>query len=79
MRKDYDIQLFDRKTVKKYNLEALRFGDIVAILDADHTFGRFYREGAISVGVVSHSRSVAAGHGPGVTALFTSAKATSSW
>lgn len=73
-RGDYDIQLFEEKLVKEYNLETLRFGDIVAILDADHTFGRIYREGAISVGVISHSRSVDAGHGPGVTTLFTSAK-----
>ena len=73
-RGDYDIQLFDEKTVKEYNLETLRFGDIVAIIDADHTYGRIYLKGAISVGVISHSRSSGAGHGPGVTTLFTSPK-----
>ncbi len=71
-RGDYDIQLFDEKTVKKHNLGTLRFGDIVAIIDADHTYGRIYQEGAVSVGVISHSRSSVAGHGPGVTTLFTS-------
>ncbi|NIM58367.1 MAG: DUF4438 domain-containing protein [Candidatus Aminicenantes bacterium] len=71
-RGDYDIQLFDEKTVKEYNLESLRFGDIVAIINADHTYGRIYQEGAVSVGVISHSRSSVAGHGPGVTTLFTS-------
>jgi hypothetical protein len=71
-RGDYDIQLFDEKTVKEHNLGALRFGDIVAIIDADHTYGRIYQEGAVSVGVISHSRSSVAGHGPGVTTLFTS-------
>jgi hypothetical protein len=71
-RGDYDIQLFDEKTVKEHNLETLRFGDIVAIIDADHTYGRIYQEGAVSVGVISHSRSSVAGHGPGVTTLLTS-------
>ena len=69
---DYDIQLFDDKTVKEYGLSRLRFGDLVGIVDADSTFGRIYREGAITVGVISHSRSWVAGHGPGVTTLFTS-------
>ena len=71
-RGDYDIQLFDEKTVKEHNLKKLRFGDIVAIIDADHTYGRIYQEGAVSVGVISHSRSSVAGHGPGVTTLLTS-------
>jgi len=32
----------------------------------------FYYTGAISIGVVAHSRSFTAGHGPGVVTLFTS-------
>lgn len=72
-RGDYDIQLFDEKTVKEYNLRNLRFGDIVAIIDADHSFGRIYRTGAVSIGIISHSGSKIAGHGPGVTTIFTSA------
>ena len=73
-RGDYDIQLFDKEQVKKYNLQTLRFGDIVAIMDADHTFGRIYRTGAVSIGVIVHSNCVTAGHGPGVTTLLTSAE-----
>lgn len=73
-RGDYDIQLFDEETIKEHHLESLRFGDIVAIIDADNTYGRIYRKGAISIGVLSHGRSVVAGHGPGVTTLFTSAQ-----
>lgn len=69
---DYDIQMFDPETVETYNLESLRFGDIVAIIDADASYGRSYRHGAITVGVISHGRSGSAGHGPGVTTLFTS-------
>lgn len=71
---DYDIQLFDEEVFEQHNLGTLRFGDIVAITDADHTYGRIYRTGAIPVGVVVHSRSFSAGHGPGVTTLFTSAE-----
>jgi hypothetical protein len=70
---DYDIQFFDAAVVEKYHLRTLRFGDLVAILDADHTHGRIYKAGAISVGVVVHGISRVAGHGPGVATLFTSA------
>jgi hypothetical protein len=69
---DYDIQLFDKAVVDQYGLETLRLGDLVAIVDADHSFGRIYRQGAVSVGVVIHSDCVTAGHGPGVTTLMTS-------
>jgi hypothetical protein len=69
---DYDIQLFDESVVEQYGLESLRIGDLVAIIDADHSFGRIYRQGAVSVGVVVHSNCVTAGHGPGVTTLMTS-------
>ena len=69
---DYDIQLFDKTVVEQYGLESLRLGDLVAIIDADHSFGRIYRQGAISVGVVIHTNCVTAGHGPGVTTLMTS-------
>jgi hypothetical protein len=58
--------------VEKYKLDQLRFGDIVAISDADNSFGRSYREGAVSVGIVVHSDCVIAGHGPGVATLLTS-------
>ena len=69
---DYDIQLFDSGVVEQYGLGSLRLGDLVAIIDADHSFGRIYRQGAISVGVVVHTNCVTAGHGPGVTTLMTS-------
>ena len=69
---DYDIQLFGNAIVDQYELETLRLGDLVAIIDADHSYGRIYRQGAISVGVVIHSNCVTAGHGPGVTTLMTS-------
>ncbi|MFH1538402.1 MAG: DUF4438 domain-containing protein [bacterium] len=71
---DYDIQMFDEKTVKKHGLGGIRFGDIVAIMDADHSYGRIFKSGAVSVGVVVHSDSRVSGHGPGVATLMTSPK-----
>jgi hypothetical protein len=69
---DYDITMFCAATCEEYGLYSLRFGDLVAIEDADHSYGRIYRRGAMSVGIVTHSNCVVAGHGPGVTTLFTS-------
>jgi len=69
---DYDITMFCEATCEEYGLEDLRFGDLVAIENADHSYGRIYRRGALSVGIVTHSDCVVAGHGPGVTTLFTS-------
>jgi hypothetical protein len=71
---DYDIQMFDKKIVKKHGLGTLRFGDFVAITDADHSYGRIYRTGAVSIGIVVHSDCVIAGHGPGVMTVLTSSK-----
>jgi hypothetical protein len=69
---DYDITMFCEETVEEYGLEDVRLGDLVAITDADQSYGRIYRRGAVSVGIVTHSNSYIAGHGPGVTTLFTS-------
>lgn len=69
---DYDVQLFDEATRREYGLDDLRLGDLVAVLDADHSYGRIYRKGAVSVGIVVHTNCVTSGHGPGVTTLFTS-------
>jgi len=71
---DYDITTQDPKAVRKYGLDRLRFGDFVAILDADNTFGRHYYEGALTIGVVTHSDSFLSGHGPGVCTLLSSKK-----
>ncbi len=76
---DYDIQLFDEIVNEKYGLDKLRFGDIVIIMDADHSYGRIYKTGAVTVGVVTHSTSIIAGHGPGVTTLFTSSTGNIEW
>ncbi len=67
---DYDIMTQDEKQVRKYGLDKLRLGDFVAIRDHDNTYGRHYREGAITIGIVIHGDSFLSGHGPGVTTLL---------
>jgi len=71
---DYDIQLFDESVREEYGLDDLRLGDLVAIEDADHSYGRIYKRGAMSIGIVVHTNCVTSGHGPGVTTLFTSSQ-----
>ena len=72
-RGDYDIQTADRETFDALGLAQLRLGDLVALPDADHSYGRGYRKGAMTIAVVAHCDSISAGHGPGVTSLLTSA------
>ncbi|MFZ5773962.1 MAG: DUF4438 domain-containing protein [Thermodesulfobacteriota bacterium] len=69
---DYDIQLFDQAMVKQYGLDDLRLGDLVAIMDADATYGRIYQTGGVVIGVVVHASCVLAGHGPGVMVAMAS-------
>jgi hypothetical protein len=69
---DYDIQLFDEEIRREYGLEDLRLGDLVAITDADHAYGRIYKTGAVTIGIISHTDCIISGHGPGVTTLLTS-------
>jgi len=70
---DYDIMTSDPETVDEYRLDKIRFGDFVALLDHDNRYGRTYRQGAVTIGIVVHSDCRLAGHGPGVTTLMTCA------
>ncbi|KZK73537.1 MAG: hypothetical protein A3K90_01445 [Pelodictyon luteolum] len=70
---DYDIMTSDPETVAEYGLDRIRLGDFVALMDHDNRYGRAYRRGAVSIGIVVHSDCREAGHGPGVTTLMTSA------
>jgi hypothetical protein len=70
---DYDIVTSDEETVREFGIDRIRFGDIVALMDHDNRFGRAYRKGAVTIGVVVHSDCREAGHGPGVTTVMTCA------
>ena len=71
---DYDIMTHDPEAVKKYQLDRLAFGDFVAVIDHDNSYGRTFRKGAVTIGIVVHSNSTLAGHGPGISTLLTSAE-----
>lgn len=71
---DYDVMTSDPDTVKKYNLDKMRFGDFVALMDHDNSYGRAYVQGAVSIGIVVHSDCKLAGHGPGISTLMTCPK-----
>ncbi|MFN2131114.1 MAG: DUF4438 domain-containing protein [Anaerolineae bacterium] len=68
---DYDVVTSDPESVHEYSLDKMRFGDFVALLDHDNRYGRAYRRGAVTIGVVVHSDCRVAGHGPGVTTIMT--------
>lgn len=67
---DYDILCHDASVVHEFGMDRLRFGDFVAVLDHDNIYGRTYRKGAVSIGIVIHSDSPLAGHGPGMMTLM---------
>ena len=71
-RGDYDITMFDPGVVEECGLETLRLGDLVAIMDADSTYGRYYHTGSVTIGIIAHGDSIIAGHGPGVTCILAS-------
>jgi hypothetical protein len=68
---DYDVMTSDPDTVRHYHLDRMRFGDFVALMDHDNSYGRAYKKGAVSIGIVVHSDCRLAGHGPGITTLMT--------
>jgi hypothetical protein len=51
-------------------LEGLRVGDIVALQDQDHRYGRGYRPGYLTIGVISTGQCMLFGHGPGPSSLL---------
>ncbi|UNT96150.1 DUF4438 domain-containing protein [Allobaculum mucilyticum] len=69
---DYDIMTQDKEANEKFGLNNLRFGDFVAVLDHDSTYGAHYKDGSVTIGVVVHSDSFTSGHGPGLTVVATS-------
>lgn len=71
---DYDIQISGREIVQKHGLQSLRLGDVIAIMDADCRYGRSFRAGSMTIGVIVHGSCWTSGHGPGVTAFMTTAK-----
>ncbi|AGL16258.1 DUF4438 domain-containing protein [Actinoplanes sp. N902-109] len=51
-------------------LEALRIGDLVVLEDQDHRYGRGYRPGYLTFGVISTGHCRLFGHGPGPSTIL---------
>jgi hypothetical protein len=51
-------------------LEGLRIGDLVCLQDSDHRYGRGYRNGYLTIGVISTGQCMLFGHGPGPSTLM---------
>jgi hypothetical protein len=51
-------------------LEDLRLGDLVALQDSDHRYGRGFRPGYTTIGVISTGSCSLFGHGPGPSSLL---------
>jgi ABC-type dipeptide/oligopeptide/nickel transport system ATPase subunit len=53
-----------------FGLHGLRIGDVVALADNDHRYGRGYREGWLTIGVISTGSGRLFGHGPGPSTIM---------
>ena len=67
---DQDTMTGDRAWIAELGVDKLRIGDVVAICDQDHRYGRGYKDGAIVIGLINHGDSVMTGHGAGVMTLL---------
>ena len=70
----WEIQTCSPALNEELRLKNLRFGDLVAVRDVDHDYGRGVYDGGIIVGVISHGASDLGGCGPGLAAIFSSKK-----
>lgn len=68
---DYDIMTEDMEQIKELGIDKLKFGDFVLLEDSDNEYGRGYKRGAVTIGLIIHSDCVKAGHGPGVYTFMT--------
>ncbi len=66
-----DVMFTRRETVEQLGFEELRLGDVVAMHDQDHRFGRGFRRGFTAIGVVAHGgHGSMPGHGVGVVTIM---------
>jgi hypothetical protein len=66
-----DVMFTHRDTIERFGVEDLRLGDVVAMRDQDHRFGRGFRPGMCAIGVVAHGgHGGIPGHGTGVVTIM---------
>lgn len=67
---DQDLMTGDRAALAELGIDQLRLGDLVAVMDTDHRYGRGYKPGGVTIGIIMHGDSVMTGHGPGCQDLL---------
>jgi len=70
---DQDLMTGDRAALRELGIDQLKLGDLVAVLDTDHRYGRGYRAGGVTIGIIMHGDSIMTGHGPGCQDLLAAA------
>jgi hypothetical protein len=68
---DQDLMSGDRALMADLGIDTMRLGDVIAIRDVDHRFGRSFRPGWVAICLCIHGDSVMTGHGPGILTLIT--------
>lgn len=76
---DQDLMSGDRALLAELGIDRMRLGDLVAIPDADHRYGRGYRKGAVTIALCIHGDSIMTGHGPGILTLMTCPEPCIEW
>jgi hypothetical protein len=67
---DQDLMSGDRRLMADLGIDTMRLGDLIAIRDVDHRFGRSFRKGWVAICLCIHGDSVMTGHGPGILTLI---------
>jgi len=70
---DQDLMTGDRAALTELGIDQLRLGDLVAVMDTDHRYGRGFKRGGVTIGLIMHGDSVMTGHGPGCQDMLVSA------
>ena len=66
-----DVMFTRREVIERLGFERVRLGDVVAMHDQDHRYGRGFREGMLAIGVVAHGGyGGIPGHGMGVATIL---------
>ena len=76
---DQDLMSGDKALMAELGIDKMRLGDLIVIPDADHRFGRGYREGAVTIALCIHGDSIMNGHGPGILTLMTCPEPCIQW
>ena len=67
---DQDLMTGDRAALAELGIDDLKLGDLVAVMDVDHRYGRGYKPGGVAIGLIMHGDSTMTGHGPGCQDLL---------